>query len=148
MPVLIHIIVLFRLKFGTASIAAWTVVKLQHPFRSTQIYAVVLVSWGKSGEKSSQGITFLLLLWCLLCWWWWHPMLYATTVEVIGDDEKKVRLKWMRYLMRNIDGLGFMICVDAKTAQMAIKKLRDMLWRFIFCMEGETGNRNRHDMFT
>ena len=131
MPVLIHIIVLFWLKSGIALTAACTVVKLQHPFRSTQIYEVVLVSGGKSGEKSSQGFTVLFFLWCLWC----PPMLYVMTVEVIGDDEKKVRLKLIRYLRK--DGLEFMMCVDDKTAKMATRKLRDihMLWRFIFCME-------------
>lgn len=145
MPVLIHIMVLFWLKSGIALTAACTVVKLQHPFRSTQIYEVVLVSLGKSGEKSSQGFTVLFFLWCL-CWWWCPLMLYAMTVEVIGDDEKKVRLKLTRYLRK--DGFEFMMCVDDKTAKMANRKLRDthMLWRFIFCME-ERRVRRRGDMF-
>lgn len=62
-------------------------------------------------------------------------MLYVMTVEVIGDDEKKVRLKLIRYSRK--DGFEFMMCVDGKTAKMANRKLRDihMLWRFIFCME-------------
>ena len=125
--------VLFWLKSGTASTAACTDVKLQHPFGSTQRYEVVLVSLGKSGENPSHGVTIFPSLFCLLYWWWCPPLLYAMTVAVIGDDEKKVRLKWIRYL-RN-EGFESVICVDVKTAKMANRKLRDMLWRFIFCMK-------------
>lgn len=47
--------VLFWLDTPAASIADCTVVKLQHPLRSTQRFEVVLVSGGgKSGGKSSQ----------------------------------------------------------------------------------------------
>lgn len=133
--------VLFWLKSGTASTAACTDVKSQHPFGSTQRYEVVLVSLGKSGEKPSHGVTIFPFLLCLLHWWWCPPLLYAMTVAVIGDDKKKWRLKWVRYL-RN-DGFEFVICVDAKTAKMVNRKLRDVLRRFIFCMK----EMNRDNMF-
>lgn len=51
----IHIMVLLTLKSGTAFTAACTVVKLQHPLRSTQRYEVVLVFGGGIPDgKSSQ----------------------------------------------------------------------------------------------
>lgn len=57
MPLLIQIIVLFWLKFPTASTADCTVVKLQHPLRSTHRIEVVFVSGGgKSGGKSSHMV--------------------------------------------------------------------------------------------
>jgi len=67
MPLFIHIMVLLTLKSGTAFTAACTVVKLQHPLRSTQRYEVVLVfGGGIPGGKSSQIESVLPLSGCFL----------------------------------------------------------------------------------
>lgn len=126
---LIHITLRFMLRFGTALMAACTVVKLQHPFRSTQSVNVVLVSGGgKFGGKSSQMDTGLLLSWCLRCR---KKSLKSNGMNfmTIHDDEGRVRLKSINFLWKW--GLGSMIHRDMKTAKIAIRIVKQRLFEFI-----------------
>lgn len=122
MPLLIHIMVLFWLNIPTALSADCTVVKLQHPLRSTQITEVVLVSGGgKSGGKSSQ-IDVVLFLWRSGRPRWWPWSLFGPSFIVVGVDEEKVRLKSMSWVLSN-EKFWEMKCVDAKATRMEI------IWR-------------------
>lgn len=140
MPTLIQIMFLFWLELETASTAACTVVKLQHPFRSTQSIEVVSVSGGgKLGGKSSQIDTFFPPSGFFLWWWWWWWCLLINLSEIkdeIMGDEKVVKQTSIKYLREIICGLLFgvllMKCLDTKIAKMATRKVKDMLLRFIF----------------
>lgn len=118
MPELIKTMFLLRLKFGTASTADCTEVKLQHPFRSTQKYDVVFVSGGaKSFGKSSQIETFL--RWSgRFRWRWPRSMLYGINFVTIFGGKNVVSNVFG--LMRKVD------------ERMATRMARTMLKRFIF----------------
>lgn len=137
MPVLIQIMFLFWLELETASTAACTVVKLQHPFRSTQSIEVVSVSGGgKLGGKLSQIETFFPLL-GFFFWWWLLINLIEIKDGIMGDEKvvKKTSIKYLREINCGLlfgVGLLLMKCLDAKIAKMATKKVKDLLLRFIF----------------
>lgn len=143
MPELIQMMVLFWLKFMTESTADWTVVKLQHPFRSTQMVEVVLVSGGgKSGGKSSQMLTIFPSLGCLLWWWWWRrpPMLYGMKVAIKGD-EKVAKPSSMSWCKR--ERFGLIKTADAIIAKRATRRVKEMFLRLIFFSLFGRGNGRR-----